>query len=76
MAIKNCYYYKLSKISLSATSAINSLFVGRSLPIYTLAPNIELIASVLPRFHATSIAWRIALSTLLAVVTNFLAILG
>ena len=35
-----------------------------------------LIFSILPLFHATSIAWRIALSTLLALVSNLSAILG
>ena len=69
-------FYKLSRISLSATRAMNSLLVGRSLPMYTLAPKMELIASIRPLFQATSIAWRIALSTLLEVVLNFSAILG
>ena len=45
-----------SKMSLSATRAMNSLFVGFSVPIYTRAPKMAFTASTRPLFHATSMA--------------------
>ena len=67
----NYYLAFLTNVSnrnLSATMAMNSEFVGLDLLILTEYPNTWVIASLLPRFHATSIAWRIALSTRDAVV--------
>ena len=63
-------------MSLSATSAINSLFVGFSEPKYIRVPKIVLIASIRPLFHATSIACLIARYTLLGEVLNLFAIDG
>ena len=68
--------YACSNIILSATNAINSPLVGFSAPIYARTPKIELILSILPLFHATSIAWRIARSTLEAEVLYFSPIDG
>ena len=48
---------------LSATSAMNSPLVGFSLWLYTRTPKRLLMFSIFPLFHATSMAWRIALST-------------
>lgn len=67
------YYADLSsKRSLSAIMAINSEFVGLPFAADTVYPKIFSTASVFPLPHATSIAWRIARSTLLGVVENFM----
>ena len=55
---------------------INSELVGFALSISTLWPKISSIKSQLPLFQLTSIAWRIALSTLETVESYFLAISG
>ena len=57
-----------ANLNLSAIIAINSEFVGLDLEADTVYPKISSMASVFPLFHATSIACRIALSTLEEVV--------
>ena len=61
---------------MSTINAINSELVGFPFPVLTVYPNRSLIVSILPRLHATSIAWRIARSTRLEVVWRFLAMVG
>lgn len=61
---------------LSATMAMNSEFVGFALLILMVYPNRWEMLSMLPRVHATSIAWRMARSTRLGVVLYFSAIAG
>ena len=51
-------------IILSASSAMNSPLVGLSLGEYILMPKMLFMFSILPLFHATSMAWRMARSTL------------
>ena len=51
-----------------AIKAINSEFVGFPFPEFTVYPKSSSIASNFPRLQATSMAWRIALSTRLGVV--------
>ena len=58
----------ISSLILSAISAINSLFVGLPLLPRIVYPKNSFKTSGLPLSQATSIAWRIALSTLDAVV--------
>ena len=45
-------------------------------PALIVYPNISSSSSIFPLLHATSMAWRIALSTLLEVVLYFCAIVG
>ena len=52
-----------SSNSLSAINAMNSPLVGFSLGEYIFMPKMLFMFSILPLFHATSIACRIALST-------------
>ena len=63
-----------SKRNLSAIIAINSLLVGFPLLADIVYPNMFSTASCWPLPHATSIAWRIARSTRLGVVLNFMFI--
>ena len=65
-----------SKRNLSAIIAINSELVGFPLLADIVYPNMFSTASCWPLPHATSIAWRIALSTRLGVVQYLLAISG
>ena len=62
------YSWQSSSSNLSASRAMNSPFVGRSLRVKTWLPKMLLMVSILPRFQQTSIAWRMARSTLLGVV--------
>ena len=57
-----------SSDSLSASMAMNSPFVGLSSFVATRQPNALLSVSMRPLLHATSMAWRMARSTLLAEV--------
>lgn len=61
---------------LSAISAINSELVGLPFPLLIVYPKRSLRTSGLPLFHATSMACLMARSTLLGVVSNYLAIVG
>lgn len=61
-----------SKRNLSAIIAINSELVGFPLLADIVYPNMFSTASCWPLPHATSIAWRIALSTRLGVVACFM----
>lgn len=64
------------KRRLSAIIAINSLLVGFPLVFCIVYPKYEFRVSISPLSHATSIAWRIARSTLEVVVEYFLATEG
>ena len=55
---------------------MNSPFVGLSSRENTWQPNEVFIASTRPRFQATSMAWRMARSTLLAEVEYLRAMPG
>lgn len=59
-------YALRSMESLSAIMAMNSPLVGLSSGVHTLYPKAVFRVSTRPRFHATSMAWRMARSTLLA----------
>lgn len=59
-------YALRSMESLSAIMAMNSPLVGLSSGVHTLHPKAVFRVSTRPRFHATSMAWRMARSTLLA----------
>ena len=61
---------------LSASMAMNSPLVGLSSGVQTRQPKARLSVSTRPRFQATSMAWRMARSTLLAVVPYCRAMLG
>lgn len=54
--------------SLSAISAMNSPLVGLSSGMATRQPNARFSDSTRPRLQATSMAWRMARSTLLGLV--------
>lgn len=54
-----------SNLSLSAIIAINSLFVGFPFAADTVYPKMFSTVLCSPLPHVTSIAWRMALSTLL-----------
>ena len=56
--------------SLSAIMAMNSPLVGLSSLEATLQPKARFSVSMRPRLQATSMAWRMARYTLLAVVLN------
>lgn len=56
--------------------AMNSPFVGLSSFVATRQPNALLSVSMRPLLHATSMAWRMARSTLLAEVLYHLPMLG
>ena len=62
--------------SLSAIRAMNSEFVGFPLVLLTVEPNILCSVSNSPLAQATSMAWRMARSTLEGVVWNVLATWG
>jgi len=64
-----------SSLNLSANIAINSEFVGFPFEADTVYPNMLSTVSVWPLPHATSIAWRIARSTLDGVVLYLCKIL-
>lgn len=66
--IRNYDADRCSSDSLSASMAMNSPFVGLSSFVATRQPNALLSVSMRPLLHATSIAWRMARSTLLAEV--------
>ncbi len=66
----------LSKLSLSASIAINSPLVGLSSGVHTRQPKARLSVSTLPRFYATSIACLIARSALRALKATLRAFLG
>lgn len=68
---KLCYEALCSNLSLSATIAMNSELVGFAFVMLTVYPNSEEMESIFPLLHATSMAWRMARSTRLAVVLNF-----
>jgi len=55
---------RCSTASLSAIMAMNSPFVGLSSGVQTRHPKAEFSVSIRPRFHATSMACRMARSTL------------
>src|SRR5690606_18158064 len=63
-------------LSLSASMAINSELVGLPRSLRMVYRNILLMTSSSLRSHAVSMAWRMALSTRLGVVSNFMAISG
>ena len=65
-----CTQALLSMLILSASMAMNSPLVGLSSGVQTRQPKARLSVSTRPRFQATSMAWRMARSTLLAVVPN------
>lgn len=69
-ALLLCHYDadRCSSDSLSASMAMNSPFVGLSSFVATRQPNALLSVSMRPLLHATSMAWRMARSTLLAEV--------
>ena len=56
--------------------AINSEFVGLPLLFWIVYPKKEFKVSTSPLSHATSIAWRMARSTLDVVVEYFFATVG
>lgn len=62
--------------NLSAMRAMNSEFVGFPFVLLTVYPKNRCKVSRSPRSHATSMAWRMALSTRLGVVWNVLATCG
>ena len=66
--IRNYDADRCSSDSLSASMAMNSPFVGLSSFVATRQPNALLSVSMRPLLHATSMAWRMARSTLLAEV--------
>ena len=61
-------YFLYWRRNLSAIRAMNSEFVGFPFPLLMVYPKRLSRVSILPLFHATSMAWRMALSTLLEVV--------
>ena len=62
--------------NLSAMRAMNSLLVGLPLVLDTVYPKKRCRVSRYPRSQATSMAWRMARSTLLGVVWNVFATWG
>ena len=77
-SICRCYptRCRLSSRILSAIIAMNSLLVGFPRRLWMVQPKQLLRVSTSPLSHATSMAWRMARSTRLAVVPFFLAISG
>ena len=58
-------------LNLSLIMAMNSELVGLPRSLWTVYPKYELSTSTSPRSHATSMAWRMARSTLDEVVEYF-----
>ena len=65
---KSIYLFLYSNLMVSAINAMNSELVGLPFPLLTVYPNRSSSVSSFPLLHATSMAWRIARSTRLAVV--------
>ena len=63
-------------LNLSLIMAMNSELVGLPRSLWTVYPKYELSTSTSPRSHATSMAWRMARSTLDEVVEYFFATAG